>query len=220
MREFAFSLIVVISIACAIASLFLWKFANSKEKIFIYYIFAIGFFELLSRFLLAILNGNNLPGLHLYTLVQFVLMTLFFNACLKELSSWFKYKWILTGGVIGIIVNSMFFQPIFTFNSYSKSLVEIYIIIMSIVLFVLFIKDKSHDQLNMKASLSFVSAVFMNSSVSFIIFMYSHEIIEMKKSLSYIIHNVRLAINYISLFLIIYGMVQIYCRNKMLRMIK
>jgi len=215
MLEFALLAIVVLSVSSAIASMYLYKYANEKEKVFIYYIIAIGFFEIFAKVLKRILvDGNNLPGLHLYTLFQFVLLTLFFNACLKELSDWFKYKWILAIGTIGIIANSLFVQSIFTYNSYSKSVVELYIIIMSLALFKLFLSDKTHEPINMKASVSFVSAVFLQSSVSIILYIYSNDIMEMKASLRDLLFYLRIVINYISLFMIIFGMWQIFARGK------
>lgn len=215
MLEFAHTIIAVLSVTTAIVSMYLYKYANKKEKVFIYYIIAIGFFELFAIVLLKIMSdGNNLPGLHLYTLFQFVLLTLFFNACLKELSSRFKYKWVLAIGVIGIIANSLFVQSIFTYNSYSKSAVELYVIIMSLVLFTLFLKDKTNEQVNMKASVSFVSAVFLQSAVSIILYIYSNDIMEMKASLRDLLFYLRIVINYISLFMILFGMWQIFTRKK------
>ena len=207
--------IVVLSITASIASAYLYKYANKKEKVFIYYIISIGFFELLAILLEMVMNnGNNLPGLHLYTLFQFVILTFFFNSCLREISDWFKYKWVITIGSIGIIANSIFFQSIFTYNSYSKSAVELYIILMSLTLFTFFLRDKTHDQVNMKASVSFVSAVFLQSAVSIIFYIYSNDILEMKASLRDLIWYLRIAINYISLFMIIFGMWQIFNRKK------
>ena len=215
MLELAHNFIVVLSVTTAIAGMYLYPYANKKEKVFIYYIIAIGFFELLAMILVALMhNGNNLPGLHVYTLFQFLLLTLFFNACFKEFSNWFKYKWILAIGTIGIIANSIFLQSIFTYNSYSKSLVELYVIVMSLTLFRLFLSDKTHEQINMKPSVSFVSAVFLQSSVSIIFYIYSNDIMEMKESLRDLIWYLRIVINYISLFMIMFGVWQIFDRGK------
>ena len=215
MLELAHIAIVVLSVSSAIASIYLYKYANKKEKVFIYYIVAIGFFEVFAKVLKQVMSdGNNLPGLHLYTLFQFVLLTLFFNACLKELSKQFKYKWVLGLGTLGILANSLFVQSIFTYNSYSKSAVELYVIIMSLVLFTLFLKDKANEQINMKASVSFVSAVFLQSAVSIIFYIYSNDIMEMKASLRDLIWYLRIVINYISLFMIMFGMWQIFARER------
>lgn len=214
MLELVHTIIVVLSVTTAIASMFLYRYANKKEKAFIYYIVAIGFFELLAIALVWLSSGNNLPGLHLYTLFQFVLLTLFFNACFQELFDWFKYKWVLVIGTVGIIANSIFIQSIFTYNSYSKSLVELYVIIMSLTLFKLFLSDKTHEQVNMQPSVSFVSAVFLQSSVSIIFYIYSNDIMEMKDSLMDFIMALRIVINYISLFMIMFGVWQIFVRGK------
>jgi len=213
MGQYALDLIVVFSAATAILSIYLFKNLNAKEKLFSYYIIAIGFFEILAYVWAHYLDSNNnLPGLHAYTLVQFILLTLFFKECLEELSVNFNSKWILVIGCLGIILNSMFVQSIFTYNSYSKSLVDLYVIIVSLSLFVFFIKDKNHDQVNMNASVSFVSAVFMQSATSIIIYMFVNVIIEMKESRAKFIMDLRTLINYIALFIIVFGLWQIYTR--------
>ena len=217
MIELAHTIITVLSLTTAFASTFLYRYANKKEKVFIYYIVAIGFFELLAMVLVWLVSGgNNLPGLHLYTLFQFILLTLFFNECFKELSDRFRYKWVLAIGTVGIIANSIFVQSIFTYNSYSKSLVELYVILMSITLFKLFLSDRTHEQIEMKPSISFVSAVFLQSAVSIIFYISSNDIMKMKISLLNIIMILRLAINYISLLMIMFGLWQIFTRRKCL----
>ena len=85
---------------------------------------------------------------------------------------------------------------------------------MSLTLFTFFLRDKTHDQVNMKASVSFVSAVFLKSSVSIIFYIYSNDILGMKASLRDLIWYLRLIINYISLFIIMFGMWQIFTRKK------
>lgn len=217
MLEFLHTFIIILSVTTAITSTYLYRYANKKEKIFIYYIVAIGFFEVLAVALVWLISdGNNLPGLHLYTLFQFILLTLFFNACFKELSDRFKYKWVLAIGTVGIITNSIFVQSIFTYNSYSKSLVELYVIIMSLTLFKLLLSDKTHEQAEMKPSVSFVSAVFLQSSVSIIFYIYSNDIMNMKASLMNFIMALRIVINYISMFIIIFGLWQISTKKKVI----
>ena len=213
--QILYNFIVVLSLSSALFAFLLRGKANSIERVFVYYVFAVGLFELIAwlgpRFFQ---QSNNLPGLHLYTLVQFVLMALFFNACFKEFSSRIKLKGVIILGVSGILLNSLFIQSIYTYNSYSKTLVELFVIICSLMLLVLFIKDKEHNQEQMKPSVSFVSAVFLQSSVSIIIYMYSNEIMHMKESFQNSIWHLKMLVNYLSLFMILLGLLQILFRNK------
>jgi hypothetical protein len=72
---------------------------------------------------------NNLPLLHIYTVLEFVLMSWFYavlDADNPILKRW-KVGWI--GLVMALLIsNSLFLQPINTFNSYAKSIVQIIII--------------------------------------------------------------------------------------------
>lgn len=215
MPDIVYDVIIALSLICAVLSTLLISRANDRERAFIYYIIAIGFFEVLAIILNRLLkDGNNLPGLHVYTLVQFLLLTVFFHECLKELTWWFRYKWVLVLGSVAIVCNSIFVQNIFTYNSYSKSIVELYIMLICVILFALFLRDKSHDQKSMKASVSFVSAVFLQSSVSIIFYLYSKEIVAMRTEMSDIAVGLKLGVTYLSLFMILLGMWQIYDRGR------
>ena len=77
----------------------------------------------------AVVYHQNLPLLHLYTLGEFLLWTLFYDRLFKEKTFLNKYLyWIL--GIIGTLVvfNSVFVQPVFSYNSFAKTLVHTLII--------------------------------------------------------------------------------------------
>lgn len=76
---------------------------------------------------------NNLPLLHLYTLVEFVLFTLLYKR--QELfKSWINSTfWIYLISIsVLIILNSIFLQSIFTYNSYAKALVQVLLIVYAV----------------------------------------------------------------------------------------
>lgn len=77
----------------------------------------------------AIVYHQNLPLLHLYTLGEFILWTLFYDRLFKEKTFLNNYLyWIL--GIVGtlVVMNSVFVQSIFSYNSYAKTLVQTLII--------------------------------------------------------------------------------------------
>lgn len=78
----------------------------------------------------AILFKQNLPLLHLYTLGECWLLSLFYREILDEDSVFQRYfKWIV-GTVLGLtVLNTLFLQGIFEFNSYAKTLVQVLIIL-------------------------------------------------------------------------------------------
>jgi hypothetical protein len=72
---------------------------------------------------------NNLPLLHIYTVLEFVLLTWFYSVL--DTNNFILKRWKVgwTGVVMTLLIlNSLLLQPIYTFNSYAKSTVQIIII--------------------------------------------------------------------------------------------
>jgi carbon starvation protein CstA len=76
---------------------------------------------------------QNLPLLHLYTLGELILISLFYRAVLEE-NSPFKqhFKTITALAAVLVILNTIFVQGLFEFNSYAKSLVQVLIILYAL----------------------------------------------------------------------------------------
>ncbi len=85
--------------------------------------------EIAARFAAALFH-QNLPLLHLYTLGEFLLFSLFYRQILDEQSPFRKFSRgiIFTGSVL-ILLNTLFVQNILEFNSYAKTLVQVMIIL-------------------------------------------------------------------------------------------
>lgn len=77
---------------------------------------------------------NNLIYIHCFTLIEFWVLTLFFKECNKYHPSILPYHFILMGGALVIILNSIFVQPLYEFNSYTASMVG-WIVILYIIRF-------------------------------------------------------------------------------------
>jgi hypothetical protein len=72
---------------------------------------------------------NNLPLLHAYTLLQFLALT-FFYARLFGKGSWLKQnliQWITSVGLL-LVLNSIFLQSIYMFNTNATTLVQVILI--------------------------------------------------------------------------------------------
>jgi hypothetical protein len=86
--------------------------------------------------ILAELVGNNMPLLHLYTLLEFVFISLFYKDILFKnynFSRYFNYALGLV--VVMIIYNSIFIEPLDEFNSNAKGLTQAIIISYAIIYF-------------------------------------------------------------------------------------
>lgn len=121
------TLTVGISVLTALVFLLKNKAFSNLVRRFGVYVVAVALFELLSYSLVFVFKSshNNLYLLHLYTLVEFVFIGLFF-AKLFDLFEWkLPYGLLLFLGSILIILNSIFIQPFDEYNSFSRTPVQL-----------------------------------------------------------------------------------------------
>ena len=78
----------------------------------------------------------NLPLLHLYTLLEFVLLGLFYRSLLRS-PYWLPpyFRWFFGAGVVFIVANTLFLQAPFEFNSYAKTFSSTSIILFALLYF-------------------------------------------------------------------------------------
>jgi hypothetical protein len=84
---------------------------------------------------LAFRRINNLPLLHIYTIVELILLGLFF---FEVFNNPVVKKWVLVAIILFslfCVINLSFFQSIFAFNTYPRSLEAIILIIFSALYF-------------------------------------------------------------------------------------
>lgn len=107
-----------------------------NELIIIWYFILLGtFFEILSRSLIYFKVQNTLPALHLYTILEFIVIGLFYR---KFFGTFFNQKsitFIIIGFTVLAIINGIFIQGIFNFNTYASGLESIIIIGLALLCF-------------------------------------------------------------------------------------
>lgn len=121
-------------------SLFLYKRLPKELKIFSWFLLVTGLIQLLSL-ILALQSINNMPLLHLYVALGFSFLCWFYATVLRQ---FIDRRIVLVSGLLFLLftlVNSIFFQDIFTFNSNALTIESILIIILSLSTFMLFLND-------------------------------------------------------------------------------
>lgn len=119
---------------------------------------------------------NNLPLLHLYTLLEFILFSFFFKSIFVEKSFFHRVFWYLIVVVsVLIICNSIFVQPIFEFNTLAKSGVQIILICYAIVYFYNLVEPRRLSTARFKSIRLVNSAIIIYYSGSLFIFMFSRD---------------------------------------------
>jgi len=117
---------------------------------------------------------NNLPLLHLYTLGEFILLSIFYESIIPKRGLIKKYqKHFLILGILLILLNSIFIQSIFEFNNLAKTFVQISIISYAVLYFYNLTENKKFNALQQKSLRLINSAILIYYSGSLFIFMCS-----------------------------------------------
>lgn len=162
----------VLALSC-IFSLVNWQKQFSVVGFLSFYLFL----NLATEIIVYCLRGtgiNNLPLLHLYTLGEFVIYSLMYLSFFKLDNKNKRLAGLLTFLVsILIILNSVFVQSIWGFNSYAKTLVQCVIIIYSLSYFFLNYMNKIKNGIIRKVRLFINATILIYYSGSLFVFMFS-----------------------------------------------
>lgn len=184
-----------------IIALLYYKHFGKALKVFSWFVFVSGIIQLTSV-LLWMGGVNNLPLLHLYTPVGTALLLLFYQTVLKGYLPHQLLTWVAGVFVIVCIVNSVFFQGIFTFNSNALTLQSMLIIILSLSTYVLSVNDTFKvKRQNLLSSMNWVnSGLFIYFSSSLILFYFGDLLIQRTPKqfrVSWVLHSLFIVVMYI-----------------------
>ncbi len=150
-----------------------FKKLNITFKHFLYFLFFSLGIELAAR-AFAYSSHNNLPLLHLYTLGEFILLSLFYKTLIPKPAFFKKYFWyFISIGSILIILNSFIFESIYEFNPGAKTTVQIIIIGYAVLYFYNITENQNSDLVYGKSLGLINSAIIIYYSGSLFIFMCS-----------------------------------------------
>ncbi len=148
----------------------LYREHSTPLKWFTYFISMSFGIEVIARFL-HLSKTPNLHLLHLYTLLEFIIISVFYKKVFtKEKSVQKGINYIIGIGSLLIIANSLFLQPITTFNSNAKAFSQIIIISYAINYYfsILHERTKATPVLNLLNA-----AMLIYYAGSFFVFMFS-----------------------------------------------
>jgi hypothetical protein len=103
--------------------LFVWKYRLLKREMWVVGVYML--LALCTQFSAAMLSDqkiNNLPLLHLYTIIEFLCIVWFYKRLLAHCLPNRFFAGLGIGFVCISILNSIFLQDVFTFNTYARSL--------------------------------------------------------------------------------------------------
>jgi len=108
-----------------------------NELNFVWYFLLLGAFSELSTRTISHFYPklNTLPGLHLYTVLEFLFIGLFYHHFFGNFFHRKIMPYTISGFIILAIINAIFIQGIFNFNTYASGLEAIIIILLSLLCF-------------------------------------------------------------------------------------
>lgn len=117
--------------AAALYALVIYRRLTNELKAFSWYLFTMGIIQLVSLILWTC-HINNLPILHIYVPLSFLLLCRFYYVLFKGLINVQIIIWCAVIFTLLSIANSVFLQHLFIFNSYALTLHSVLVIILSI----------------------------------------------------------------------------------------
>ncbi|WP_462247649.1 hypothetical protein [Ekhidna sp.] len=166
-----------------IYTLYVYKKLPKEMKYFSWFVIISFLVQVIASLLYH--NGeNNMPLLHIYTVVGFICLVFFYNQIFDGLIKP-KILWILAGVfVLYSIINSIFIQDIYTFNSYALSVEAVFIIILSLTTFVFLMNDiVKEKRMAIIKSISWINAgLFIYYASSLLVFYFGNMIINFSRT--------------------------------------
>jgi hypothetical protein len=181
---------VYLAVLLSVIGIVIYTRLNAVLKAFTLYLIVSGAFELVA-YSLSRLQQDNLHWLHLYTLLEIVTLSYFFNCVFIRMKVQYPIK-IVTGIVLLFcVLNSIFLQSINSFNSYASTLVSVTIIVYCILTFY-HLLDKDAEEY--KKIRWLVSGLLLYQMTSFIVMAFSHISIKLDIEIDMIVWFIRLVI--------------------------
>ena len=150
---------------------------------------------------------NNMPLLHIYTAVGFVLIAWFYQVAFRGFIDKRIFQWMAGLFFSFSIFNTLFLQGILTFNSYSLTVQCVLVIILSLALYIVQINETTKEQNESEVkSLNWINTgLFIYFTSTVLLFYYGKPILEafsFSSSLpTWIVHNFFATVFYTCLFL-------------------
>lgn len=115
-------------------SLVLFRRFDKGLKILGIHVFIACTVELVSYILMQ-QKRNNLPLLHVYTLTEFILLYLFYENFIGNRYNTWWLRSIALCFVLLSLINSLFIQSVYTFNSYARGLEALLLLLLALLCF-------------------------------------------------------------------------------------
>jgi hypothetical protein len=122
-------------------------------------------------------HKNSMPVTHLFTLIEFGMITFFYRSLFGTEKKNNLYNYILLVFAVVCVTNALFFQSIYTYNSYTKSIEAIICILFAMKYFAAIASGTSSVKLIATPDFYFNAGFFLYFSGAFMLFVFSNFIV-------------------------------------------
>jgi hypothetical protein len=142
-------------------------------KIIWYYLLVAALVNFTASYIGRHLHKNNLPLIHLYTLVELVLFVWFYKHLLQAVN---KKLYVILPIIFTAlcIINALFFQNIFTYSSYTRSVEAFICILFALNYFARLATGTTEKKIITLPDFYFNTGIFLYFSGAFVLFVFSN----------------------------------------------
>lgn len=186
--KFFMSVLVPWSILLPICiGLFKIKVLPKNARIIWYYLIVSAVVNFAASFIGRTLHLNNLPLIHLYTAIEGVLFCWFYKTTFQAPKNSLLFWMLPLLFVLLCIINALFFQSIYTYSSYTRSVEAIFCILFALNYFARAATDNKGQKLITMPAFHFNAGIFLYFSGAFMLFVFSNFIFTLSDSDYYIV---------------------------------
>jgi hypothetical protein len=127
---------------------------------------------------------NNLFLVHIYVLGEFYLLTLVFAKIYEDLGNVINFKPLIIVGVLFIVSFTLFVQPVTMFNSYTATLNNVYIILLSLHILQHIFNDDVASSQTFKYLLYFL---LLRSGITLVVLLFSNQLLYLPREFASLI---------------------------------
>ncbi len=156
---------------------------------------------------------NNLPIYHFYTVIELILILNIYKTVLNHTFSKKFFVFIGVGFTVFAILNVLFFQNIYTFNSNTTTLLGIIVIFLALSYFYMLLKEVKYSMLETNPMFWINSGFLIYFSSNLILFFINNKLFTGSTEASYLVWGLHAIINII---LIIFYTIAVWVKPKKL----
>ena len=152
------------------------KFSGSA-KLVCWYLIISALFTGISLLISRYYHQNSMPVSHLFTVIELAIIVFFYKKLMEAGEKSSVYYYIILVFTVVCVINALFFQSIYTYNSYTKSIEAIICILLAMKYFAAIASGTSSTKIITAPDFYFNAGFFLYFSGAFMLFVFSNFIV-------------------------------------------